>query len=278
MPPKKQRSSTARARKLAGYVSSGTRGVASRHLLAESERTQMSQCPATSESNVDGPVTPALPSVIAEVVPSIVDQVTSHLSAQFCAIPSREVVQGEPYVESDVQNIPSLDLVQHNVDQLPVIDHILVADDVEDDSLTYTLSPAEGIRVRDQAFIDFGAVYHRHKASPFALALVDNELQGAKKVYHDIPILEWVRIFAAFMAEHVRYFPQDSTHMPRYMDRVVSLALTQGCWSLYDVTYRMRRAKRAASVPHSVRPWSVPDMELLFTCSQLDRSVEPSHP
>ncbi len=76
-------------------------------------------------------------------------------------------------------------------------------------------------------------------------------------------------MFCAFQAEHLRLFPKDGPHMPKYVDLVIRMANTGMNWQHFDTTYRRKRAMRLQRRNRKVRSWAKNDIKLYISCSSV---------
>jgi len=113
-----------------------------------------------------------------------------------------------------------------------------------------------------QAFVDFSIIYKRHVKN--SLTSGSERDKGAS--YDNISILEWIRIFFSFQAEHARAFPRDGASLPRYGDLIVRMANQGMQWLVYDTNFRLKRSRRIQRGAR-VKPWSKADIQLYLTCA-----------
>ncbi len=75
-----------------------------------------------------------------------------------------------------------------------------------------------------------------------------------------------MRIFLAFMAEHMRAFPKEAVSMPCYMDSIIKMKESGLQWLKYDMVFRQKRGKRIARDSKKVGSWSRTDLVLYLEC------------
>jgi hypothetical protein len=234
------------------------------------------EIPLPVEDELEARIAAAVPAAIVSVIPQIAAQVASHLSSQSPQPIQEEVVSPVAQCQMDV---PLLETVQHHVSTLTGRRSFEPQEsDEEDDTLTYTLSDKEVLQVEAQEYLDFSAVYRRHLKAPFDFSKPE---ELSKQVRSEaIPVIEWVRIFCAFQSEHVRFFPKDAPHMPKYVDLILKMSTSYMQWLQYDFTFRTRRAKKALRNPKKVKGWGQTDIELYIACNSrvLPKPLKPSKP
>ncbi len=129
-------------------------------------------------------------------------------------------------------------------------------------------------KVAQQQYIDFSAMIQRHQKNPYS----GKKDQPRSQAQADVPVTEWVRMFCAFQAEHLRIFHKDGPHMPKYVDRVIWMANMGMNWQHFDTTYRQKKAKRLQRQNRKVRSWAKNDIELYISCSiVISRDVPKDH-
>ncbi len=119
---------------------------------------------------------------------------------------------------------------------------------MEDDAFSYNLSQEEVDRVRGQKYVDFGAIYMRQLKGPNATA---TPLAAPQHHNVDIPLEEWMRIFMAFQAEHVRSFPRDAPSMPGYVDLIIKMKVGACCGCGMTPSSGRREPRRLIGVKES---------------------------
>ncbi len=145
---------------------------------------------------------------------------------------------------------------QRHADHWQGKDDVADSSDEEDDAFSYNLSQEEVDRVRGQK-------YGRQLKGLYATAT-----PSAVPQHHnvDIPLEEWMRIFMAFQAEHVRSFPKDAPSMPGYVDLITKMKVGGILWLLYDTLLRQKRAKKIDRGSRRVKYWAVTDIVLYLAC------------
>ncbi len=111
--------------------------------------------------------------------------------------------------------------------------------------------------------MDFGVIYGRQLKGPYATAT-----PSATPQHHnvDIPLEEWMRIFMAFHAQHVRSFPRDAPSMPGYVDLIIKVKVRGMLWLWYDTLLQQKRAKKIDRGSRRVKNWAVTDIVLYLAC------------
>ncbi len=131
--------------------------------------------------------------------------------------------------------------------------------DEEDDAFSYNLSQEEVDRVRGQKYVDFRVIYKRQLKGPHATATPQ---------HHNVDILleEWMWIFMAFQAEHVRSFSRDAQSMPGYVNLIIKMKVGGMLWLQYDTLLRQKRSKKIDRGSRRVKNCAVTDIVLYVAC------------
>ena len=203
-----------------------------------------------------------LPDMLAQLMPDLVSAVSDKLRGPSQG-PSVPTTGADEDSDDDVQVAR---MVRHHANELTGKSPNNIeceSSDEEDDALTYTLSMDEVKQVAQQEYLDFSSMYSRYLKAPYS----DRAIQQKGQNQPDVPLTEWVRMFCAFQAEHLRSHPKDGPNMPKYVDRIVRMANEGMNWQRFDTTYRQRRAKRLQRSGKRVRSWARNDLELYLSCS-----------
>ncbi len=150
---------------------------------------------------------------------------------------------------------------RRHVDHGPGKDDVMDSSDEQDDAFSYNLSQEEVDRVKGKKYVDFRVIYKRQLKGPHATATPQQHNV-------DIPLEEWMRIFMAFQAEHVRSFPRDALSMQGYVNLIIKMKVGGILWLRYDTLFRQKRSKKIDRGSRRVKNWAVTDI-VLYVAWQL---------
>lgn len=82
----------------------------------------------------------------------------------------------------------------------------------------------------------------------------------------DMPLEGWMKIFLAFIVEHLRAFPKDALCIPGHMDLIIKMKVGAMQWKKYGMLVRQKREKWIARGFQNVGSWSATDVVLYLKC------------
>jgi hypothetical protein len=216
-----------------------TRASSAKSLSEDSEDEVLFTTPS-----VEDVIQQALPHMVEALLPRIMEQVSSQMAAQDHRGPPSHYQGSLPdqlQDRRDFEEEPMEEALQHHV---RMITGERGGDGDEDGAFSYNLTERELVRIQLQEFVDFAAIYRRQLRGPYA-SLQQDEIPTKGVSLEVIPITEWVRIFSAFLVEHVRAFPKDALTLPKYLDLIMQMDANGMDWAIYNLSFRLQRAKRA---------------------------------
>ncbi len=235
-----------------------------------------------------GSISEEIQKAVSLAIPNIVQQVSAQLAQQLGNQPSEDQddIDEEVAIRPRTNQTEDEELVQQSVEHA-LNDISKGSDDDDDDDgddefeFHFTLSEKELETVQKQKYLDFTAVYRRvmKKAGgpkisiAFTDTKVDFDASQDSRMATELSISEWVHIFLAFQSAHVRAFPDDATHLPKYMECILEMHEESMDWRHYDEAFRRLRAKKAQKgvKPKRLKKWYQTDVQLYVQCGKTSK-------